>query len=152
MTNTATLTVCDVTQRTPYRLYENCGYNFLADHAERQLCGRSHYYTADTRRTFGTRVNHVQSHLSGLLLCTIASDVHPEVGRIHRAVIHDITGAVIYRSCDDDDSRSGFKSTQAARNDLRKFLSEYHDESREASRVLEIETRRAEQNLELLYS
>jgi hypothetical protein len=98
MTTTKTLTAKEVEARSEHRLYSDCGHNYLADHAESQLSGRSHYYDADTRRYFGARVNHLTVERNGLLLCTVESVSPPSGSRAHRAVVFDLSGTLIYRS------------------------------------------------------
>ena len=131
----------DAAKRTSRRLYGDCGHNCLADHAEDQLQGRSHYYDANTRRGFGSRVNHLETALGGLLLCTVESVSPPGSKRQHRAVVHDLRGNVIYRSCDNDDNeRYGYSRGDRAYKDLREWLESYHDEETEAARVVQEET------------
>ena len=150
MTTTKTLTAKDADRRTNYRLYRDCGHNYLADHAESQLSGRSHYYDADTRRYFGARVNGLTVERGGLLLCTVESVSPPGSSRRHRAVVFDLAGSVIYRSLDDVKDSHGFTTGKVAQADLVRWLDAYHDEATEAARVLEQETKAARRTLDRL--
>lgn len=147
-TATKTLTADDASRRVSLRLYGDCGHNYLAYHAESELQGRSHYYDKSTRKGFGSRVNHLAIERGGLLLCTVESVAHPTEGRVHRAVVHDLSGEVIYRSCEDEEGRSGFKAGKSAVADLRRWLDEYCDEATEAARVLAKATEAARRELE----
>ena len=150
-TTTNKLTAQDVARRTSLRLYDDCGHSHYADHAEEQLRGRSLYYDGSTRRGFGCRVLDCRASHDGLLLVAITSDGHPSDGRIFRAVVHDLAGTVVYRSCDDDDTRTGFKSSAAAGRDLERFLASYHDAETEAARVLDAQIHAAERHLRQLH-
>jgi len=130
-------TADEVARRTGLRLYSDCGHNYLADHAAAQLAGRSHYYDAGTRCFFKSRVNQLRVERVGLLLCTVESVEHPSSGRVHRAVVFDLLGSVIYRSLDGTEEH-GFKCSAAADRDLSRWLSEYQDEAAEAARVLDV--------------
>jgi hypothetical protein len=150
MTTTKTLTAKEVEARSEHRLYSDCGHNYLADHAESQLSGRSHYYDADTRRYFGARVNHLTVERNGLLLCTVESVSPPSGSRAHRAVVFDLSGTLIYRSCHDEKGVYGFTTGKRAQADLTRWLDAYHDEATEAARVLEQETKAARRTLDRL--
>ena len=150
MTTTKTLTAKDADRRTNYRLYRDCGHNYLADHAESQLSGRSHYYDADTRRYFGARVNGLTVERGGLLLCTVESVSPPDGVRAHRAVVFDLAGKLIYRSKDGEKDVYGFRTGKQAQSDLARWLAAYHDEATEAARVLEQETKAARRTLDRL--
>jgi hypothetical protein len=147
MTETAKLDAKTLEHRTSHRLYWEPGHNDLADAAADQLSGRSHYYDASTRRYFGCRVNGLCVRLEGLLLCTLESVSPPEGGRVHRAVVHDLTGQIIYRSREDEKNVHGFRTGKQANADLCRWLAEYHDEETEAARVLEHELQKARHNL-----
>lgn len=133
--------------RTGHRLYWEPGHSDLAGHAADQLSGRSHYYDASTRRYFGCRVNGLCVRLEGLLLCTLESVSPPEGGRVHRAVVFDLAGQVIYRSKDDDADSFGFRTGKQANADLCRWLDAYHDEETEAARVLAHEIEAARRTL-----
>ena len=133
---TATISATDVETRTGLRLYWEPGHNDLAGHAAGLLSGRSHYYDAGDRRYFGCRLNGLCVRLEGLLLCTLESVSPPEGGRVHRAVVHDLAGQIVYRSKDDDADSFGFKTGKQANADLCRWLDAYHDEETEAARVL----------------
>lgn len=151
MTTTATLTPQEVARRTGYRLYEDySGSGSASDSAEHQTTGRTYYYSAGTRRGFSSRVLSLRAERGGLLLCCVTSDKGPDDRRIYRAVVHDLSGACLYRSCDSDPTRHGFSRAAAAESDLAGWLEHYHDTDTEASRVLDEEIALTERKLATL--
>jgi len=132
---TKTPTLRDICKQAGLDPFEYDGYRNTTREvvAEREMAGQTHYFDADTRRFFGSRV--LELHAYDAIMFTVIESAKGDPdgrSRVFRPVVFGVDGFVIHRP-DMDDS---YASAAAARKALSAFVAKM-DTRRELYRAID---------------
>lgn len=134
---------------TPYEWSGSYYGSTLAATAEKLTDGKTHYYSASTRRFHGAGVSELRVIAGGMAIAAIervSLDMnHTRKG--YRVVIHDLKGTVINARSTLDNAHKGLT---AARRDFEKQCDKHSDGAAILSAAIAEETRTHERALDAL--
>lgn len=119
---TKTPTLRDICKQAGLDPFEYDGYRNTTREvvAEREMAGRTHYFDADTRRFFGSRVLelHAYDAVVFAVIESVKAGPGANSGRVFRPVVFGVDGFVIHRPGMDD----SYASAAGARKALSAFV------------------------------
>lgn len=138
----------EIEKMTYYTPYENKTYTSAKLNAQLNLVGRTHYVDEGTLKFHHSRVMKTVITHSGMILGIVTSDAAnmDDTKRGFRAVIFDITGAVIYREELEGMHNSSAMAEKALWAQINKL-----DIKKVAKQAIERVQKESEYNIETIY-